>query len=82
MSGFVCPKCGTSIDIFKNGGGEKMASEMEVPFLGKIPIDPKIVEHSDSGRPFLQYIADSETAKAFESVLAPLLSLNTNKGRK
>ena len=59
-----------------------MASEMEVPFLGRIPIDPKIVEHSDSGRPFLQYVADSETAKAFESVMAPLLSLNTNKGRK
>jgi ATP-binding protein involved in chromosome partitioning len=82
MSGFICPKCGTSIDIFKKGGGEKMASEMEVPFLGKIPIDPKIVEHSDSGMPFLEYVADSETAKAFEAVMEPLLNLNTNKRRQ
>jgi len=39
MSGFVCPKCGEITDIFKSGGGEKMAEEMNVPFLGKIPID-------------------------------------------
>lgn len=82
MSGFVCPHCGVATDIFKTGGGEKMASEMEVPFLGRIPIDAKIVEHSDSGRPFLQYVSDSETAKAFESVIDPLLNLNKEKERK
>ncbi len=82
MSGFICPHCGVATDIFKTGGGEKMASEMEVPFLGRIPIDPKIVEHSDSGRPFLQYVTGSETARAFESVIGPLLSLNKEKERK
>lgn len=82
MSGFVCPNCGVTIDIFKTGGGEKMASEMGVPFLGRIPIDPKIVEHSDSGRPFLQYVTGSETARAFESVIGPLLSLRKEKERK
>ena len=82
MSGFICPHCGVATDIFKTGGGEKMASEMEVPFLGRIPIDAKIVEHSDSGRPFLQYVSDSETTKAFESVIGPLLNLNKEKERK
>lgn len=82
MSGFICPNCGITVDIFKTGGGEKMASEMEVPFLGRIPIDPKIVEHSDSGRPFLQYVPESETAGAFESIIVPLLSLNKEKERK
>ena len=82
MSGFVCPNCGVATDIFKTGGGEKMASEMGVPFLGRIPIDPKIVEHSDSGRPFLQYVPESETAGAFESIIVPLLSLNKEKERK
>lgn len=82
MSGFVCPNCGITVDIFKTGGGEKMASEMGVPFLGRIPIDPKIVEHSDSGRPFLQYVTGSEAARAFESVISPLLNLNKEKEKK
>jgi len=82
MSGFVCPNCGIATDIFKTGGGEKMALEMGVPFLGRIPIDPKIVEYSDSGRPFLQYVTGSETARAFESVIGPLLSLNKEKEKK
>jgi len=82
MSGFICPNCGITVDIFKTGGGEKMASEMGVPFLGRIPIDPKIVEHSDSGRPFLQHVPESETAGAFESIIVPLLSLNKEKERK
>lgn len=75
MSGFVCPYCGKTVDIFKSGGGEKMALEMGVPFLGKIPIEPKIVETGDIGKPYLQYYKDSETSKAFESVITPLLEL-------
>jgi ATP-binding protein involved in chromosome partitioning len=82
MSGFVCPHCGVATDIFKTGGGEKMALEMGVPFLGRIPIDPRIVEQSDSGKPFLQYITGSETAMAFESVMGPLLTLDKDKERK
>ena len=79
MSGFVCPNCGTKVDIFKTGGGEKMAQEMGVPFLGRIPIDPRIVEQSDSGKPFVQYSSESETTRSFESVILPLLSLGKDK---
>jgi Mrp family chromosome partitioning ATPase len=50
MSGFTCPKCGEHIAIFKQDGGERMAAEMGVPFLGRIPIDPAFVEACDEGR--------------------------------
>jgi len=49
MSGFICPKCSAEIDIFRTGGGEKIARELMVPFLGKIPIDPEICVASDQG---------------------------------
>jgi len=51
MSGLTCPHCGGCIDLFKTGGGEKMAEQMSVPFLGRLPIDPAIVTASDEGRP-------------------------------
>jgi len=75
MSGFVCPHCEKTIDIFKSGGGEQLASEVGVPFLGRIPLDPKIVETGDNGHPYLQGYRDSETARAFDVVIQPLLNL-------
>jgi len=76
MSGFICPKCGERTDVFKSGGGETMANEMHVPFLGRIPIDPQIVEACDSGRPFVYHYNQSQTAKAFEKILNPILELD------
>jgi ATP-binding protein involved in chromosome partitioning len=78
MSGFVCPKCNERIDIFKSGGGEVMAKQMGVRFLGRIPIDPQIVQSCDSGRPFLYQYNQSQTAKAFEKTLNPILELDTD----
>jgi len=73
MSGFVCPKCGEVTHIFKTGGGERLALEMLVPFLGSIPIDPQIVEASDSGKPYLYFYSKTETAKSFMSVVRHVL---------
>jgi Mrp family chromosome partitioning ATPase/predicted Fe-Mo cluster-binding NifX family protein len=78
MSGFVCPKCGEKTDVFKSGGGEIMANEMHVPFLGRIPIDPLIVQSCDSGKPFVYHYKQSQTAKAFEKILNPILELDEN----
>ncbi|MGV8079291.1 MAG: P-loop NTPase [Syntrophales bacterium] len=75
MSGFVCPNCKTVIDIFKKGGGETMAKSMGVPFLARIPIDPRIVEASDSGRPFVYHYGGTEAATAFQPVIGMLLDL-------
>jgi Mrp family chromosome partitioning ATPase len=50
MSGLICPHCGGRIDLFKVGGGQRAAEELGVPFLGRIPIDPLVVEKCDSGK--------------------------------
>jgi len=74
MSGLSCPHCGEQVDVFKVGGGEQLAAEMDVPFLGRIPLDPQIVASGDSGAPFVQSLADSPAAKAFASVIEPILN--------
>jgi Mrp family chromosome partitioning ATPase len=73
MSGFICPKCGEKTDVFKSGGGEIMAQQMGVPFLGRIPIDPQIVQACDSGQPYIQYYSSSQAAQAFKKAMLPLL---------
>jgi len=55
-----------------------MAGEMGVPFLGSIPIDPQIVEASDSGKPFVYHYAGSEAAGAFRGVIEPLLAMSSD----
>lgn len=60
MSGMLCPHCGEKVDVFKSGGGEALSKEMQVPFLGKIPIDPQIVISGDSGTPFIKHFVESE----------------------
>jgi len=51
MSVFVCPSCGHESHIFRSGGGERTARELDVPFLGSVPLDPAIAEGGDAGRP-------------------------------
>lgn len=76
MSGLVCPHCSQVIDVFKRGGGEKMAGETGVPFLGRIPIEPLIVEASDSGKPFVYHYGETKAAQAFNKAVQPLLGMN------
>ncbi len=69
MSGMVCPHCGKKIDLFKAGGGEKAAQETGVPFLGGIPLDPRIVTLGDEGQSFLNAHPDSEASRAFKKIV-------------
>jgi ATP-binding protein involved in chromosome partitioning len=69
MSGFICPHCGTKTEIFQSGGGQRMAKEMNVKFLGSIPIDPKVGVDSDRGTPFVISNKDSTAAKAFLEIV-------------
>lgn len=68
MSGFVCPSCGTRVDIFKVGGGERIAEELNIPFLGKIPLDLALVNASDAGELYLVEHSGSEAAKAIVEI--------------
>ena len=70
MSGFVCPHCNETVDIFKSGGGENLARELELAFLGKIPMDPKVVMAGDDGTPYLSSDADSPATRAFGEVIS------------
>lgn len=69
MSGFICPQCGEHINIFGVGGGEKMAEEMDVPFLGRIPIDASISKASDEGVPFILRHVNTPATKAFKDIV-------------
>jgi ATP-binding protein involved in chromosome partitioning len=69
MSGFTCPKCGETINILGAGGGKRIADELDVPFLGQIPIDPKICEEADRGVSFLAENTNSASVKAFEEIV-------------
>jgi len=69
MSGLVCPHCGKEIDLFSIGGGEKSAYDLNVPFLGRIPIEPEIVKSGDSGKPFLYFEKERTTAVALGRVV-------------
>jgi ATP-binding protein involved in chromosome partitioning len=78
MSGFVCPGCGTRVDVFGAGGGERMAGEMGVPFLGRIPLEPMVSQAGDDGSPFTLAAADTPAARAFAAVIGPILALDAD----
>jgi Mrp family chromosome partitioning ATPase len=69
MSGFVCPHCHETVDIFRAGGGESLARELDLPFLGRIPMDPKVVMAGDEGAPYLSSDTESPAGKAFSKVV-------------
>ena len=73
MSGFSCPHCSETINLFGSGGGEKTALQMGIPFLGKIPFDPKMVTCGDTGACYQEVHADSEVTKAY-TVVADLMA--------
>ena len=75
MSGFICPHCKRVYDIFGSGGGQKMAQEMGVPFLGKIPIHPAIMKAGDTGHPIISSNGHGKIAGIFKEVIGPLLKL-------
>ncbi|MCA1776955.1 MAG: P-loop NTPase [Loktanella sp.] len=72
MSGFTCPSCGTVTHIFHQGGGEAIAQELGVAFLGKVPLDPSVVDCGDDGRPVVIVAPHSPAALAYARIAATL----------
>jgi len=79
MSGFICPTCSNETQIFKTGGGQRVAEKHSVPFLGRIPIDPRICEASDRGHPFILENPDSPAANAFAQIVDKIKKYIQNK---
>lgn len=76
MSGFVCPHCNHKIDVFTGNGGEEIARDFKVSFLGKIPIDPALAHACDLGKPFVDTACQNLTAEAIRSAFKPLLNID------
>ena len=79
MSGFLCPHCGQRTDIFKGNGGRRMAEDFDVPFLGAIPLDPRLAWACDSGQPFITLNDEGPTAGVLNSAFEPLLELQKDE---
>jgi ATP-binding protein involved in chromosome partitioning len=73
MSGLCCPHCGETINIFNTGGGQRTAEEMNVPFLGAIPIDPEVSALGDSGVTFVE--RGSPAGACFREIVDKLLEM-------
>lgn len=70
MSGYVCPHCGKVAELFKSGGGEELALSANLPFFGRIPLDPRVMLAGDDGRPYLTGNDDSPALAALNSMVA------------
>ena len=73
MSGYVCPNCQEEVDIFGSGGGEELARTVEVPFLGRIPLDPSVRKAGDEGSPTVSAAPESPAARALVDVAGKLV---------
>ena len=70
MSGYTCPHCGRSVDIFGSGGGERTALQTGLKLLGRVPFDPRLVACGDAGRSFRQEAGDAPANKVFDAIAA------------
>ncbi len=68
MSGLACPGCGEIVDVFGSGGGEELAEELGLPFLGKVPLDPAVSKAGDEGAPTVMSSPDSAAGVALDAV--------------
>ncbi len=76
MSGFACPHCGKVTPILRSGGGRHLAEDMRVPFLGSIPMDPKIAEYGDMGQTFVNPHYDSPAARVIRDIVTAVEALD------
>ena len=70
MSGYKCPTCAECTNIFASGGGEALAEQMDVPFVGRIPIDPLVSQCTEAGRNFFEVMPESESLQCLRTFSA------------
>ena len=82
MSYFNCPHCGERVEVFSHGGGKRVAEQFGAQFLGEIPLDVRVRQGGDDGRPVVVHDPKSGPALAFKDMaekLAAIISVNTFK---
>ncbi|XP_065887489.1 cytosolic Fe-S cluster assembly factor NUBP2 homolog [Dysidea avara] len=75
MSGYTCPHCSECTNLFSKGGGQALASEFQIPFLGQVPLDPRITQCSESGKSFMDSYKGTPTQEAMSNITKQLLTL-------
>ena len=73
MSYYLCPKCGTRADIFGHAGAKETAQELNVPFLGEIPLHIDIRTNADGGTPIIRAQPESPFAKAYKEIASKII---------
>ncbi|NIV71458.1 MAG: P-loop NTPase, partial [Calditrichae bacterium] len=73
MSFYTNPADGEPVYIFGKGGGPRAANELGVPFLGEIPLEPRVAEAGDGGTPIVANEADNEATRAFQLIAQKLI---------
>ena len=81
MVGLVCPHCGEEIDVFGSGGGERLAEEMNLPILGRVPLDPTVRAAGDEGVPTVISAPDSAAGQALRGIAEVVLAALTTTVR-
>jgi ATP-binding protein involved in chromosome partitioning len=74
MAGMACPHCGGEIDVFGEGGGRRLAETVQAPFLGSVPLDPRVRESGDSGVPTAMSAPDSPAGRAFADIAEAVIA--------
>jgi Mrp family chromosome partitioning ATPase len=84
MSGYICPKCGHDEPVFaaSTGGAEAMCKQMDIPFLGKVPLDARVARAGDAGAPLVQLHPDCAVAKCIDRVIGTILKALDMQGKK
>jgi len=77
MSGFICPHCSEKSDIFKSGGGDRLAQKTGVSLIAKVPLDPRIVEAGDAGQPHILSFPDSSCSEALFAAAKAVIGLSS-----
>jgi ATP-binding protein involved in chromosome partitioning len=73
MRGFLCQHCGQRQELFSTGSSSRAIFLMDIPFLGRIPIDPYLSECADAGEPFMEKYPDSQAAEAYDLIADEIL---------
>ena len=68
MSPMTCPHCGRTTDVFGEGGGERLADELKIPFLGRVPLDPAVAVAGDAGSPSVVATPNSPAAAGLAKI--------------
>ncbi|XP_068673577.1 cytosolic Fe-S cluster assembly factor NUBP2 homolog [Montipora foliosa] len=78
MSGFVCPHCSECTNVFSKGGGEALAKSCEVPFLGSIPLDPRLAQSLEDGQAFIDLFPNSPALEAVKNITSKLMGMESD----